>query len=180
MLAAFSGTIISLIGNFVLNKLSTLNVNVVHAMPGRVRLQSNAWKNEHVSAVLVDALQQHPLIAEAGCSPVTGSVVIHFKEARLTNTQFQDVVEASVQATRKAVVAKRSETTRLMAGTVSGVNRKIKERTNGLLDLPAVIVLVLLLQAVQSYGTNKSGAVRELMWAYRLLREEGRDHVKFA
>ena len=67
-----------------------------------------------------------------------------------------------------------------MTGAVSGVNRKIKERTNGLLDLPAIIVLVLLLQAVQSYGTNKSGAVRELMWAYRLLREEGRDHDKSA
>ena len=178
MLSIIGGTVASFIGSNLLSNLSTLKVNVIHAMPGRVRLQCNTWKNEKVAAVLAESMKRHPLVKDASCSSITGSMVISFKELYLTNQQFQEVVEGAVKATGKAVTSKKSETTNKLIQVMSGLNRQVKISTKGLLDIPAIIILALTISGIRNLNINKSNSVRELLWAYRLLRgEEGR-HIE--
>jgi len=177
VLGIIGGTVASLIGNSLLSRLSTLNVNVIHAMPGRVRLQCNTWKNENVAAILAEFMKRHPLVKEASCSPITGSMVISFKELYLTNQQFQEVIETAVKATGKAVTAKKSETTNKMIKVMGRLNRQVKISTKGLLDIPALIILALTINGIRGFNTNRTNSVKELLWAYRMLRGEEAMHI---
>jgi hypothetical protein len=174
MFSILGGTIASLVGSSLLSRMSALKINVIHAMPGRVRLQCNTWKNDQVAAVLMKTMKNHPLISQVNCSPITGSLVICFENQYLTNQQFQEVMDLAVKATGKGIGAKKSAATLKMLKAVQELNRGIKVSTKGILDIPAIIILALIIQAVNSFATNRSTAMKQLLWAYRLLREEER------
>ena len=177
ILAILGGTIAALIGNSLLTKLSTLNVNVIHAMPGRIRLQCNTWKNEALVKTLMETMNEQQLIAKVECSSITGSMVIYFKEQYLTSQQFQGVVETAVKATRKGMTEKKSEATASMVKAMNAVNRQVKVSTKGMFDIPALIILALTIHSLKTFSINRGNALRQLLWAYRILKGEGARHL---
>lgn len=104
-------------------------------------------------------------------------MVISFKELYLTNQQFQEVIETAVKATGKAVTAKKSETTNKMIKVMGRLNQQVKISTKGLLDIPALIILALTINGIRGFNTNRTNSLKELIWAYRMLRGEEAMHI---
>jgi hypothetical protein len=73
-------------------------VNVSHAIPGRVRLQSNQWRNDKVAKSLETELKKHHLVERVDASPITGSLLIELNEPYLTKKQFQQLMQQVVDS----------------------------------------------------------------------------------
>jgi hypothetical protein len=73
-------------------------VNIVHAIPGRIRLQCNQWKNEKVSQSLEFGFKAHPLVDRASVSPISGTLLLELKVFHLTKEQFNQLVQHAVDA----------------------------------------------------------------------------------
>jgi hypothetical protein len=73
-------------------------VNVVHAIPGRLRLQCNRWKNRKISKSLQIKFTEHPLVDRASTSPITGSLLLELNVDRLSKDQFKRLVQFGVDA----------------------------------------------------------------------------------
>ena len=55
-------------------------IKVMHAMPGRLRMQCDNWKNPVVASVLNETTEKHPLILTAKVSSITGSCTVELIE----------------------------------------------------------------------------------------------------
>lgn len=72
-------------------KLGKYDINIVHFIPGRLRLQSLQWKtNVTLVEKFVKELQAQPLVFSVQPTPVTGSLVITYDAAYLTNIEELD------------------------------------------------------------------------------------------
>jgi hypothetical protein len=73
-------------------------VNIVHAIPGRIRLQCNQWKNDKVSHSLELKFREHSLVDRVSVSPITGTLLLELKVKYLTKVQFNQLVQHAVDA----------------------------------------------------------------------------------
>ena len=72
-------------------KLGKYDIKMVHFIPGRLRLQSLQWKtNVTLVEKLVKELQAQPFVFSVQPTPVTGSLVITYDAAYLTNIEELD------------------------------------------------------------------------------------------
>lgn len=72
-------------------KLGKYDINIVHFIPGRLRLQSLQWKtNVTLIEKLVKELQAQPFVFSVQPTPVTGSLVITYDASYLTNIEELD------------------------------------------------------------------------------------------
>ena len=72
-------------------KRGKYEINIVHFIPGRLRLQSLQWKtNVTLVEKLVKELQAQPFVFSVQPTPVTGSLVITYDAAYLTNIEELD------------------------------------------------------------------------------------------
>jgi hypothetical protein len=73
-------------------------VNIVHAIPGRLRLQCNQWKNDKVSHSLELNFREHSLVDRVSVSSITGTLLLELKIKYLTKVQFNQLVQLAVDA----------------------------------------------------------------------------------
>lgn len=73
-------------------------VNIVHAIPGRIRLQCNQWKNEKVSQSLEFGFKAYPLVDRVSVSPISGTLLLELKVLHLTKEQFNQLVQHAVDS----------------------------------------------------------------------------------
>ena len=67
-------------------KLGKYDIQLVHFIPGRIRLQSPQWKkNVTLSEKVVKELQAQPFVFSVQQTLVTGSLVITYDASYLTN-----------------------------------------------------------------------------------------------
>ena len=66
----------SIIAPKLMSQFRDQKVKVVHAMPGRLRLQCDSWKNDIVAKALSNHVEKHPLILSSEASPITGSLTL--------------------------------------------------------------------------------------------------------
>ena len=76
---------------YIERKLGKYDIKILHFIPGRLRLQSPQWKtNVTLVEKLVKELQAQPLVFSVQPTPVTGSLVITYDAAYLTNIEELD------------------------------------------------------------------------------------------
>ena len=72
-------------------KLGKYDIQLVHFIPGRIRLQSPQWKtNVKLIEKVVKELQAQPFVFSVQQTLVTGSLVITYDTSYLTNIQELD------------------------------------------------------------------------------------------
>ena len=72
-------------------KLKRFDITLVHFIPGRIRLHSPHWKvNDALVEKLVKELQSQPFVFSVQPTTVTGSLVVTYDAAYLTNSQELD------------------------------------------------------------------------------------------
>ncbi|MBS3983777.1 MAG: hypothetical protein KGZ41_08265 [Dethiobacter sp.] len=175
MTALLCRIIFSTVSGAIMKNFSKLNIRVLHAMPGRIRLQCNTWKSETIADGLADSLRRNGLVDRISVSPITGSLLIHFTQKHLERSQFDEFMDLVVRQTKAGIELEASSATRLMSRVVTGLDSRVKVVTKGLFDLPSLFVVALTTQAVKGFGGNRGNSLQQLFWVYRLLR--GGRHV---
>ncbi|MEI2428136.1 HMA2 domain-containing protein, partial [Priestia megaterium] len=77
-----------LLMKFAEKKLNKLQINLVHFIPGRMRLRSTIWKdNSNLVELIILNLKSQPLVYDAVFTPDTGSLLITYKASHITNNK---------------------------------------------------------------------------------------------
>ena len=81
-------------------KLNRFNIQIVHFIPGRIRLKSVLWMNdEALLELLKNRIKQEPIIRSVDYNPVSGSIVIEFrKEENITLSSINSWIEEMIDA----------------------------------------------------------------------------------
>lgn len=167
------GSTLSYLASKFLAGQTSLNINIKHAMPGRVRLQCDRWKDSNVTSVLAAHLRAHPLVSECTVSSITGSLLLILNKEYLSEKEFDHILKTATSASVEGFTLKEADTIRLMKKAVQSVNRAVKAKTLGTVDLKSVIVVTLVGKGVLAMRTNPAECGRNLLLAYRLLDGEG-------
>jgi hypothetical protein len=171
VVAGFLGRVIlSLVGGVILKNICTLNIRVLHAMPGRIRLQCNVWKNEAVAVRLADSLRRHGIVDQVSASAITGSLLVHFTQNHLDRGQFDKFMDLVVQQTKAGIEQDSSSATIVMSRIVNSLDNRVKIATNGIFDLPSLFSIALTALAVREFRGNRANSLQQFFWVYRLLR----------
>ena len=69
-------------------KLYKLQIDLVHFIPGRIRIRSNVWQeNNKLVELIILNLKSQPLVYDAVFTPDTGSLLITYKASHMTNNK---------------------------------------------------------------------------------------------
>jgi hypothetical protein len=69
-------------------KLHTLQIELVHFIPGRIRLRSTVWKeNKRLVELIISNLKSQVLVYDALFTPDTGSLLITYNASHMTNNK---------------------------------------------------------------------------------------------
>ena len=77
-------------------------IKVVHAMPGRLRLQCDSWKNDIVANALSKNVEKYPLILSSKASPITGSLTLEFVIPHISQQELDELMQFIVQTASDA------------------------------------------------------------------------------
>ncbi|RBW68760.1 HMA2 domain-containing protein [Bacillus taeanensis] len=172
MLSSFLGLGASFAAAKLMKNIQHHNVQVLHAMPGRVRLQCDRWKDAEITKALEEALEAKNIVRAVRANPVTGTLVLEFKVQHLSAEEFDELIQHAVQTTTETYGQIDSKVTKTMRGAVNRVDENIKKQTAGTVDIDALLILLLVGKGISGFKGNPAFSSSLLYWAYNLLQKE--------
>lgn len=158
----------------LMKKLQDQKVNVLHASPGRVRLQCDKWKNEPTAHNLVLLFEQAPIVKNVKTSAITGSLLLEFNTKTLTAEQFDEIVKSAVETSVETYAELPSALKSVLRNSVTTVDNTLRKQSAGNLDLESSMSIVLVISAILRITTNPVFASTLLYWAYSLIMDDRR------
>ncbi|WP_166239648.1 HMA2 domain-containing protein [Paenibacillus turpanensis] len=150
-----------------IQKSKNLNIKVLHASPGRLRLQCDRWKNANIAPVLTKQMEAHRLVERVEVSPITGSLLLLFHAPSLTPDQLDEILKLAVSSTTEGYRRAPSTVMQTMRKTLRRADQNIKVHSRGAFDLKSVVTLSVLGKVLWDTGRHKHPlAVTLLLWAY--------------
>jgi len=172
-------TLIGLGASMAASKLMGLlkdqKVNVLHASPGRVRLQCDRWKHKETAHYLEQAFANLSLVKEAKASEVTGSLLLVFHAKTLTAKQFDEIVRHAVKISESALPEVKSDLMKLLESGANGLDKIVKVQSGGRADLDSLLVLALLINGGSVFAKNPSRGVSLVLGAYNIIVRNRKD-----
>ncbi|MCC5800836.1 HMA2 domain-containing protein [Rossellomorea vietnamensis] len=175
MIQTLVGLGASILAPSIMKRLKDQKVQVVHAMPGRVRLQSDHWKEEKIAVALESQFSQIPIVKTVRASGVTGSLLLEFHSSHLTPEQFDELIQLAVHTSTQAYAEIDAKMKKKMKKGVHTVDHIIKKQTGGKADFESLMVAWLLFKGATGFAANPAFASSLLYWAYTLITKEGGD-----
>jgi hypothetical protein len=158
----------SLAASSVMKRLKDQKVQVLHAMPGRVRLQSDHWKEEKITKALEEKFSTIPIVRYVKASGVTGSLLLEFTIKHLTREQFDKLVQLAVQTSIQMYPYIDSKLKTYMKKGINSIDHLIKKQTGGKTDFESLLIVWLLFKGTTGFAKNPAFASSLLYWAYTL------------
>jgi hypothetical protein len=165
----------SLIAPKVMSQFREQKVRVIHAMPGRLRLQCDIWKNSIVANALSNNIENHPLILTSKASPITGSLILEFVVPHISQEDFDELMQIIVQTASDALLYTDATLLKGMQKTLSLVDIGIKKQTNGFADFDSLFVLFLLWKGINNFSNLPTFSASLFYWAYTIIKGKGSD-----
>jgi hypothetical protein len=172
MISSLVGLGASLLAPKILSQINDQKVEVVHAMPGRVRLKCDRWKDPVVAAHLEQTFSHLGIVKHVSASPITGSLLIEFFVPSLTTEQFDELVKLAVNTSVNAFPHVEAQLMKTMKNTVSSVDGLIKKRTSGKADIDSLLSLFLLIYGTVGFSANPAFSSSLLYWSYTIITKE--------
>lgn len=172
MFSSLVGLGASLLAPKIFSYINDQKVEVVHAMPGRVRLKCDQWKDETVAAHLEQTFKQLELVKHVKASPITGSLLIEFVVLSLTPQQFDELLTLAVNTSVNAFPYVDARLMKTMKNTVFSVDGLIKKRTSGKADVDSLLSLFLIIYGVIGFPANPAFSSSLLYWSYTIITKE--------
>lgn len=163
----------SLVVPKIMSQFREQKIKVVHAMPGRLRIQCVSWKDDTVANALNKNLKKYPLVLSAKASPITGSLTIEFFMPHISQQELDELMQFIVQTTSDALLQTDAKLMKGMQKTIGTVDKGIKRQTNGLADFDSLFVLFLLLKGAHSFSNSPTFSSSLFYWAYTIIKGKG-------
>lgn len=175
MMPTLVGIGASLITPKLMAQFRDQKVKVVHAMPGRLRLQCDSWKNDIVSNALSTHIEKHPLISSSKASPITGSLTLTFIVPHISQQELDELMQYIVQTASDALLSTDAMLMKGMQNTLGFIDQGIKKQTNGFADFDSLFALFLLGKGIHMFNSTPAYASSLLYWAYTIVKGKGSD-----
>lgn len=172
MISSLVGLGASLLAPKLLSSITDQKIEVVHAMPGRVRLKCIRWKDEIVVHHLEQTFRQLTIVKSVSGSPITGSLLIEFNVPTLSPEQFDELLKLAVDTSVNAYPYVEAQLMKTMKKTVSTMDGLIKKRSSGKADVDSLLSLFLLIYGVTRFPVNPAFSSSLLYWAYTIITKE--------
>ena len=151
-------------------------LEVVHALPGRMRLKiPSLARRPRALADFAAALKRLDGVSEVTANPVLGTALVRYDAAKLTPSL---VVAAATHGFDFETAFRRHRS--LVGGELSAIhyalNQAVLRRSGGVLDLPAlmtVLLVVTFVRGVLGRGGAKFSPLAVLWWLHRSLSSAG-------
>ncbi|MGM9928920.1 MAG: HMA2 domain-containing protein [Bacillus sp. (in: firmicutes)] len=159
----------SLLAPKMISLVQDQKVNVVHALPGRVRLQCDKWKNEQTAHNLMAVFQRIPIISNVQSSAISGSLLLEFQVEKLTQEQFDGIVSQAVQTSIATYPELQSDLMIILQNIIDTINSSMKKQSGGKVDVDSLISLLLIINGILKLPTNPAFSSSLLYWAYTII-----------
>lgn len=156
----------------LMSGITDQKVKVLHASPGRVRLQCDKWKNEPTARNLMMAFSGLDIVKRADASSITGSLLLEFKVPALTQEQFDALVQKAVETSVMTFQELPSSLDRALHHSVGTLDVTLKKQSGGHLDLDSLLSVGLIIGGINTLPVNPAFAGSMLYWAYSLIRRQ--------
>ncbi|MDQ0242761.1 hypothetical protein J2S09_000297 [Bacillus fengqiuensis] len=157
----------------IIGKMREQKIQVVHAIPGRLRLQNVRWKDQQAAAYMENVLKQHPLIGACQVSPITGSMLLEFTNPYLQQSELDEILQLVTDVTVESFSVINDKLMNTMKGTFDRINGNVKKTTNGYTSVDSLLIVYFLFQGLRSFPANPAFASSLFYWAYTLLKNSG-------
>jgi hypothetical protein len=175
MMSTLVGIGASLAAPKVIAQFRDQKVKVLHAMPGRLRLQCDSWKNDIVANILSKNVEKYPLILTSKASPITGSLTLEFVIPHINQQELDELMQFIVQTASDALLYTDATLMRGMQKTLGSVDRGIKKQTNGFADFDSLFALFLLGKGIHVFRNAPAFSSSLFYWAYTIIKGKGSD-----
>jgi len=162
----------SMLAPKIMSGVKNQKVNVIHATPGRVRLQCDRWKNEATAKNLVHVFHTIPVVKEVEASPITGTLLLKFTHQTLTADQFDAIVKSAVQTSIATYPELQGDLTNILKQVVQTVDTTLKKQSGGKVDIDSLLSVILILSGITKSTTNPTFSASLLYWAYTLITKK--------
>ena len=162
----------SMLAPKLMSSVKNQKVNVLHATPGRVRLQCDRWKNEATANNLKQVFHTIPLVKEVEASPITGTLLLKFTNQTLTAEQFDGIVQSAVQTSIATYPELQGDLMNILQHVVQTVDTSIKRQSGGKVDIDSLLSVILILSGITKSSTNPAFSASLLYWAYTLITKK--------
>ena len=175
MMSTLVGIGASIITPKLMAQVRDQKIKIIHAMPGRLRLQCDRWKNDVVANALRHHVEQLPLISSSKASPITGSLTLEFVVPHINQQELDELMQFIVQTASDARLSTDATLMRGMQHTMGFVDYGIKKQTNGFADFDSLFILFLLGKGMHTFSNAPAISANLFYWAYTILKRKGSD-----
>lgn len=153
----------------LMKNLQDQKVNVLHASPGRVRLQCDKWKNEPTATNLETAFHQVPIVRSVKASPITGSLLLEFYVPTITPEQFDEIIKTAVKTSIDTYEELPSSLKTVMRSSLRTVDHTLKKQSGGHIDFESAMSVFLIFNGIMRMTTSPVFASTLIYWAYSII-----------
>ena len=153
----------------LMEKIQHQKVTVVHAIPGRVRLQCNRWKNEQTAENLVKVFRNFAVVKNVKASAITGSLVLEFYVKTLTQEQFDHIVKSAVETSVATYPELEADLMVILKNVIQTIDNTMKKQSGGKLDITSLLSVVLIINGILKLPMNPTFSSSLLYWAYTII-----------
>lgn len=157
----------------IIGKMREQKIQVVHAIPGRLRLQNVRWKDKQSALYMENVLKQHPLIGSCRVSPISGSMLLEFTTPYLQQSELDEILQLVTDVTVESFSVINDKLMNTMKGTFDRINGNVKKTTNGYASVDSLLIVYFLFQGLRSFPANPAFASSLFYWAYTMLKNSG-------
>ncbi|APH04862.1 HMA2 domain-containing protein [Bacillus weihaiensis] len=147
-------------------------VQVLHALPGRVRLQCDRWKNNYTATNLEKAFKTIPLVTDVRASPITGSLLLTFATQKLTPEQFDNIVKSAVQVSVASYPELQADLMNILKNVIQTIDVTMKKQTGGKVDIDSLLSVVLMINGILKFPAQPAFSSSLLYWAYTIITKK--------
>lgn len=147
-------------------------IKILHAMPGRLRLQCDSWKSEIVAKALEDKLLNNPLIKSTKSSHIMGSLTLQFVVPHISQQELDELMQTIVQVASDALLETDATIMKGMQKTLQVVDVGIKKQTNGFADFDSLFVMFLLGKGIHAFSNAPAFSASLFYWAYSIIKQK--------
>ena len=153
----------------LMEKIQHQKVTVVHAIPGRVRLQCDRWKNKQTAENLMKVFQNFAVVKNVETSAITGSLMLEFHVKSLTQEQFDHIVKSAVETSVATYPELESDLMGILKNVIHTIDSTMKKQIGGKIDVTSLLSVVLIINGILKLPTNPTFSSSLLYWAYTII-----------
>lgn len=150
------------------------SVKVIHSLPGRYRIHSPKLKNLELGVFLKEQFSKISVITEFHVEITTGNLLVKYDKDKVDEKMLFMSIVRLIDGDEE-IEKNEALLTKEIKVLNKALNQGIMNKTNGILDLKSLFIILLSVAAVRQYNKTKTlgspSVFTLLMWTYNQMKE---------